>query len=474
MREQKGIKKLLGSAVLAGALLCSAAGAAGTPAGTTIENTAYITSLSDDGVTPVSQPSNPVSLTVRHVPAILITPDGTAALPGQTVVGQPGQSAVLSYTLTNPSNGSDSFTLALTPGQQAALTGATIYMDTDGDGKYTAGTDKAYTGAVPLAADGSTAFFVVYQVPAAAPATDIYDLTPTGATVATNTQGQPAVDVNNLGRILAADVLQLSLTADQTGKVTSPGSITYTHTLTNTGNGNLAASQIALTKGTIPGGWSYSYSVGGATQAANPQQAVTNWGGTLAPGQSVTVAVTVNAPTGLTGGAVDTTTVAASITTASTPEIKNNTSTPVQVSDTTTVIQAIGSATKSAESCGTDATCASPSPRPDGSLISPLEYIRYTVISTNSGTSGLIRPVVRDTLPAHLKAVSWTAVSSQPGTVLYSLDNVTWSATAPSIAGLEQQALYVGLDTNADGTMSSGDSLIPGSTITMRVTTQVK
>lgn len=78
------MKRLLITALLATA---SAALAAGTPVGTIITNTASLDSVDDAGQD-VSTPSNAVTLTVKHVAAVAITPDGPdATQPGQVVIG---------------------------------------------------------------------------------------------------------------------------------------------------------------------------------------------------------------------------------------------------------------------------------------------------------------------------------------------------------------------------------------------------
>ena len=78
------------------------AGAAGTPAGTVIQNQA---SASADGFNPGDPPisalSNLVQAVVSPVCSASVTPDGTTDTPGQSVVLLPSDTATFTYRLTN-------------------------------------------------------------------------------------------------------------------------------------------------------------------------------------------------------------------------------------------------------------------------------------------------------------------------------------------------------------------------------------
>ena len=68
---------------LLGLALTDPAGAAGTPAGTQLSNQAQASGLTGDAQTPVTALSNMVSTTVSPLCSVSVTPDGTAAAPGQ-------------------------------------------------------------------------------------------------------------------------------------------------------------------------------------------------------------------------------------------------------------------------------------------------------------------------------------------------------------------------------------------------------
>lgn len=156
----------------AGALLLFAAApsnAAGTPAGTVIENAARVDF--DVNGTPASQNSNTVSITVDERIDVTLTvpsPQRTAAA-GET-------SAETSFVLTNTGNGSEAFSLIV----DSQLGGddfdplpasPDVYFDSDGSGDLTPG-DTPYTPGTNepvLSADESVTLLVVHDIPVAAP-----------------------------------------------------------------------------------------------------------------------------------------------------------------------------------------------------------------------------------------------------------------------------------------------------------------
>ena len=457
------MKRFLITALLA---VASAASAAGTLAGTAITNTASLESVDDAGQD-VSTSSNEVTLTVRHVAAVDITPDGNADQPGQVVIGVPGQNGVLTYQIQNPSNGPDVYDLTTqtTPGTDG---GQVTYWEDDGDGAFDPTKDKPVTS-ISLNPDEQKTFFATYPVPANAGSDTAYTFGP----VATSEGDRTVQDSGNQGRISTQQVLSLVFSASETGNATSPGSVTYTHTLRNTGNTPLTARNLALSAQS--GAWAYTYRVGDAASAATPEDALAAWAGTLARGESLPVRVTVTAPGGLAGGSQDTLTLGAAITATATDAVDNQTLAPQTLTDVTTILKGIPGAAKTAQSCGSDASCAAPTPI-TGNLVAPNEYVLYTVTGTNGGNGGLRRPVLKDTLPQHLKGVSFSASADGAGSgqVLYSLDGQSWNTLAPSIKDAEGATVYVGWDSNADGTMTLDDTLAPGAALSLKLVTVVK
>jgi uncharacterized repeat protein (TIGR01451 family) len=140
--------------------------AAGTAAGTNIQNTAQV-SYTVGGST-VTTSSNTSSVRVAEILDAVLT------LAAPTVTVAPGAtSEELVFTLTNTGNGTETFNLAaLSAGVvgddfDPTLTSPAIYFDTDNSGDFSAG-DVAYNAGVNnpvLAADASVRLIVVNTIP---------------------------------------------------------------------------------------------------------------------------------------------------------------------------------------------------------------------------------------------------------------------------------------------------------------------
>ena len=143
--------------------------AAGTAAGTNIQNTAQV-SYTVGGST-VTTSSNTSSLRVAEILDAVLT----IATP--TVTVSPGASAEeLVFTLTNTGNGTETFNLtALSAGVvgddfDPTLASPAVYFDTDNSGDFSAG-DVAYNAGVNnpvLAADASVRLILVNNIPGTA------------------------------------------------------------------------------------------------------------------------------------------------------------------------------------------------------------------------------------------------------------------------------------------------------------------
>lgn len=143
--------------------------ASGTTAGSTITNTATV-SYQVGGVTQNSTSASD-TLTVDRRVNLTVAEVGTtttSVTPGQT-------SAVTTFTVTNTSNAPLDFALtAVQPAGGSAAHGGTdsfdvsnvrIFVDTNSNGVYDAGTDTQVTYLDELAADASRTVFVVSDVP---------------------------------------------------------------------------------------------------------------------------------------------------------------------------------------------------------------------------------------------------------------------------------------------------------------------
>lgn len=165
------INTLLGTVGAAALVVTSAspAFAAGTAAGSTITNTVTVNyqvgtvAQTATGASNTFTVDRKVNLTVAEVGTTT-----TQVSPGQTA-------AVTTFTVTNTSNATLDF--ALTAAQQTGLAGAhsntdnfdvtnvKIYVDTNSNGSYDAGTDTLVTYLDELAADASKTVFVVADIP---------------------------------------------------------------------------------------------------------------------------------------------------------------------------------------------------------------------------------------------------------------------------------------------------------------------
>lgn len=140
--------------------------AAGTAAGTNIQNTAQVSYTV--GSSTVTTSSNTSSVTVAEILDAVLT------IAAPTVNVSPGATAEeLVFTLTNTGNGTETFNLtALSAGVvgddfDPTLASPAIYFDTDSSGDFSGG-DVAYNAGVNnpvLAADGGVRLIVVNNIP---------------------------------------------------------------------------------------------------------------------------------------------------------------------------------------------------------------------------------------------------------------------------------------------------------------------
>jgi CSLREA domain-containing protein/uncharacterized repeat protein (TIGR01451 family) len=192
---------------------------------------------------------------------------GVVIEPDRTLVGAPRAVLTFTHTLTNTGNGADSFTLTAAadlPGWSVLIT-PTRLLD------------------VPRGA--SREVVVTAQVPAVAQAGDSNTIT-VRATADGSDAGDTAIDTAAVATITAAD-----LSPGQRRNVDAGQTVTYSHTLTNTGTTRTAFS---VTSADSQPGWS-------STVSGSPT-------GALAPGEVFTVTVAVTAPAAAPLGVTNTTT----------------------------------------------------------------------------------------------------------------------------------------------------------------------
>lgn len=167
--------------------------AAGTTAGSTITNTATVNYQVGGVAQTAINASN--AFTVDRKVNLTVAEVGSA-----TTAVSPGATAqVTTFTVTNTSN--DVLDIGLTAAQLAGgtaehggtdsfdVTGLTMYVDTNGNGTYDAGTDTAITYIDELAADASRTIFLVGNVPLGTANGAVAGVTLTGQARASGTAG---------------------------------------------------------------------------------------------------------------------------------------------------------------------------------------------------------------------------------------------------------------------------------------------
>jgi uncharacterized repeat protein (TIGR01451 family) len=265
-------------AMLASGGLAGTAEAAGTPAGTNINNVATATfDLPGGGTGSVT--SNTVSLTVDElldVSVASIDPGDVPSTPGATA-------ARLAFRVTNAGNGNEKFTLSAIDtagGDDFNPSVTSLVLDSNANNAYDAGVDTVYvpgSNDPDLAPDGAVTVFVISSIPAGAGdgqrgRIDLNAVAVTGSgSPGTSFAGQGQGGGNAVVGATGADgtddgyfvvsAATLSLVKSATvldpfnGATKVPGSIvTYTLVATAGGSGSLANVQIG---DTIPSGTTY-------------------------------------------------------------------------------------------------------------------------------------------------------------------------------------------------------------------------
>jgi len=235
-RPSLGLRTVWGAYVLVA--VWGAPLAAQTPAGTPIPNRAVVTFVDGSG-TPDSAFSNTVTVTVGRAGGItLVAPTARTANPGDTVI--------ISHTLTNAQNADDTF--GVTAVSAAGWT-ATVFRDANGDGLLDPA-DPPWAGTVGVPAGSSTGVLVALEVPASAtPGTaDLVTLTATSAT-------DPSIvaALDDTVTVGTATVVTLNKQVD---RPTATAGDALSYAIGYTASGAVSATNAVVTD-TIPDGTSY-------------------------------------------------------------------------------------------------------------------------------------------------------------------------------------------------------------------------
>ena len=135
-----------------------------TPGGTTIVNQAEATFRAPGQLT-AEVSSNPVTSRVPALCSLDITPNGSVALPGQTVVASPGATTYLPYEFVHTGNSTQDFLFSVTDENGDAVPAATIVVDANGNGVADA-TETPITELNDVAAGAQVDLLAVFPVPA--------------------------------------------------------------------------------------------------------------------------------------------------------------------------------------------------------------------------------------------------------------------------------------------------------------------
>jgi trimeric autotransporter adhesin len=410
------------------------------------------------------------------------TPSGTTVTKSTTP--SPTTTVTVNYPITVRNSGASTDTFNLTTASlPPGVTGVQFFLDANADGIPDSGTPLVgnNTGSIPAAGVGN--FVAVLTVATnAAPvpqdgnggdtndAANDDDFTIT-ATSASN----GAISDSIVDSLVILPRNDLNLTPSRSGDVTSPGSIVYSHTLTNDGNSALTDADFALSglplgagtlgfsytiyrdvdnSGTVNGGDVVVYTYDGATNTVTTPGNNILPGAGLPVGSSLQYLVQVNTIAGLPEGTIDTRTLSV------TGTFGTNGTGSDSVVDTTRVIKGELRLRKFANPCDNTltqgGTCPSTAPDPvtatgtvvprnTPGMVSPFtaSRITYTIVGENIGATyigGAVGgAIITDPIPANADYVLGTASAScaaAPGntcTLEYSTDNgVNWTATQPT------------------------------------------
>ncbi|TXH70832.1 MAG: hypothetical protein E6Q83_04775 [Thiothrix sp.] len=233
--NKRKLSQVCAGTLLAGSLVVSIAPAvAATAAGTLIKNLATVT-YEDSAGNKYSAQSNEAVITVKQVYKAELSSDSTKTATA-------GQMTYIQHTLTNNGNGSDTYTLtaANDTGDDLTSNSVKVYRDVNGNGLVDAGEPEV--SSVTLAAGASAELVIAVAVPSSATTGQklgvILTATSANGTVtdATNaTGGMDSAQGTNQDVITVSGDAVLNYTKSATLNAAA-NQITYTLTITNTGN----------------------------------------------------------------------------------------------------------------------------------------------------------------------------------------------------------------------------------------------
>lgn len=421
-------------------------------------------------------------------------PDNVAAL---VQSGVPGAQLVYPIDLVNTSaNG-----VTLNPSGSLSVLGTTItyYFDTNNNGTFD-GADLPVTAGVPLASGEEVRIFGVFTLPAGA-AIGSYNLIQSFDDPST-----PGTDLSSAAGTFPQDqvvVGDFSFTQNESGVVTKPGSIVYTHVLTNSaplGSGLNIKSFVLNDDEATDVGVALNFAV---TYFLDSNNSGTLDAGDAAISKGGTVSVNIDpgATTKVFAKVVHNgqgTIPQSDATVISLQPTFYSGATPlpalpaISVTDTTSLRNTTG--TPSDSNFG--GPYSDPNDNPENYAFRPFktvskaaaqpgESLQYTVYAKNTRleTASLKGVIVSDDLSgtnvggqATLTAITFEIETDQAGTVVYRINGGSWTTytSGASISAPEQAKIEVGVDTNASSSVDAGDVLASAKYIRLIIDATVK
>jgi uncharacterized repeat protein (TIGR01451 family) len=406
------------------------AGATGGPFTATATATSVFNAGANDAVTErlTAITANTADITNNAAlaqPGVLGTgagPEGSSVVTNAT---NPGTTTVFTLYVNNTSTVADSYDLVAsnttTFGSNNTVPAGwnVTFRLSNGSDCSTTNLGTAITNTGVVNASANRLVCAVVSVPSgyAAGTVDMYfrALSPTSGAVDAI---HDAVTVNVLH--------QVTLTPNNSGQVFPGGSVTYTHTVANTGNVTETISFSApITSDSLSGWGSVLYQDNGTTAGIlDPGDSAVTTSTTfnLAPGASVTVFVKVNAPAGAPTGAIDATTVVAKY---------NSGASSTSATDSSTVIN--GNLQLLKEQALDSGCNNSPGSFGQGDITVgavPGACVIYRITATNVGAANVTSVVVSDATPAFTVYNSTPAASTTVGTISAPANGTAGTITA--------------------------------------------
>ena len=227
---------LLASLTLALSPLSGAAHAAGTPAGTVIQNQADLEFTPEEGGPPTRLPTPPVTTAEQAVCSVSALPTGSVAQPGQSAALLPGETTTFRYVVTNTGNAANTLNLGVSPDAASQFTPGDLSVHRDANGNGQIDPDEPALTRLTLDADAGTALLVRATTQASDRGAAYPNLI---ASCASNVRDLPGeTDRDNVARLTVSDPPALTLEKTFTPATLRPGDeTTVTLTARNAGNG---------------------------------------------------------------------------------------------------------------------------------------------------------------------------------------------------------------------------------------------